>query len=402
MRPSAFVYTSILPFLLVPPYAPAATPATTDSLASLRHDMNPVEANTAAWTPNEAVIEGSNLARLMTSKGFSDFEDLHRWSVSDPDGFWAEVIDALMIQFERPPTSIRGSADPRDPKWLSGSSYNIVVSCFDHGDQAVAIHHGHGDAARTFTIAELRAEVAAFAAGLTRSGFSPGDAVAIVMPMNVEAVVAYLGTVAAGGVVVSIADSFAPHEIRTRFEITDPAFVVTQDVSVRLGKALPMYAKCVDAGAPRAIVVETGARVGLRDEDRSWESFVVPGAPFIPHMQKADAVTNILFSSGTTGDPKAIPWTQTTPIKSAMDGRYHQDIHEGDVVAWPTNLGWMMGPWLIYAALLNGASIALYDDAPTTKGFVDFVESAGVTMLGVVPSIVAAWRSSGSQHGAHR
>ena len=109
----------------------------------------------------------------------------------------------------------------------------------------------------------------------------------------------------------------------------------------------------------------------------------------------APARTNVLFSSGTTGEPKAIPWTQTTPIKAAMDGRYHHDIHAGDVVAWPTNLGWMMGPWLIFASLLNNAAMALYDDAPTSRGFIEFVRDAGVTMLGVVPSMVAAWRGSG-------
>ncbi|MEN8239754.1 MAG: AMP-binding protein, partial [Actinomycetota bacterium] len=106
--------------------------------------------------------------------------------------------------------------------------------------------------------------------------------------------------------------------------------------------------------------------------------------------------TNILFSSGTTGDPKAIPWTQTTPLKAAMDGRFHHDIHRGDVVAWPTNLGWMMGPWLIYASLLNGAAMALYDDAPTGRAFIEFVADAGVSMLGIVPSIVASWRASGA------
>jgi len=76
-----------------------------------------------------------------------------------------------------------------------------------------------------------------------------------------------------------------------------------------------------------------------------------------------------------------------------MDGRFHHDVHAGDVVAWPTNLGWMMGPWLIFAALLNRATIALYGDAPTSGGFVRFVEDAGVTMLGLVPSIVSTWRS---------
>jgi acetyl-CoA synthetase len=78
-----------------------------------------------------------------------------------------------------------------------------------------------------------------------------------------------------------------------------------------------------------------------------------------------------------------------------MDGRYHHDIHSDDIVAWPTNLGWMMGPWLIYATLINEAAFVLYDDVPTGRGFVDFVEETGVTVLGLVPSIVAAWRSAG-------
>jgi acetyl-CoA synthetase len=205
-------------------------------------------------------------------------------------------------------------------------------------------------------------------------------------------VVAYLGTIIAGGVVVSIADSFAADEISSRLTIADAVAVVTQGVATRLGKTLPMYEKCVEAVAPSCIVVGDAT---LRDGDIAWSDFVVPDAVFDPVVRSPSDVTNILFSSGTTGYPKAIPWTHTTPIKAAMDGRFHQDIHNGDVVVWPTNLGWMMGPWLIYASLLNGAAMALYGDAPTTPGFVKFVEDASVTMVGVVPSIVAAWRAGG-------
>ena len=104
----------------------------------------------------------------------------------------------------------------------------------------------------------------------------------------------------------------------------------------------------------------------------------------------------MLFSSGTTASPKAIPWTHLTPIKSAMDGCFHHDIQPGDVVCWPTNIGWMMGPWLIYAALVNGAAIALWEGGPADPGFARFVRRAGVTMLGVVPSLVRAWRQSGT------
>ncbi|MCZ7532002.1 MAG: AMP-binding protein [Acidimicrobiia bacterium] len=344
--------------------------------------------------PTGETVANANLTALVHDVGVETFEDLHAWSVNQVDDFWQRVIGELSIEFETPPMTMRGSPDVTDPDWLPGAMFNIVASCLDHDDDAMAIITFDSGVAKTIRVDELRALVAGFAAGFA-SRFERGDRVAIVMPMNLHAVVAYLGIIAAGGVVVSVADSFAPDEIRVRCGITEPVAVVTQDEAKRLERVLPMYAKCVEAGAKQAIVVSTRPGVTLRDGDVWWDDFVVPGAPFHPVMQSAGSHTNVLFSSGTTSEPKAIPWTQTTPLKAAMDGRYHHDIHPGDVVAWPTNLGWMMGPWLIYASLLNGAAMALYDDAPTTRGFVEFVEHVGVTMLGVVPSIVSSWRGNG-------
>lgn len=341
--------------------------------------------------PTPEAVASANLTTLMNQVGAGSFADLHAWSVDQVDAFWERVIDELAITFAVAPTRMRGSDDATDPDWLPGALFNIVASCLDHGDDEVAVVASEAGALKVTRVGELRALVASFAAGFSQR-FMPGDRVAIMMPMNLHAVVAYLGIIAAGGVVVSIADSFAPDEVRVRFGITNPVAVVTQDVAHRLGRTLPMYTKCLEADAPPSIVVDTGASLELRPGDVMWDEFVIPGADLEPVMQPAAAHTNVLFSSGTTGEPKAIPWTQTTPIKAAMDGRYHHDIHPGDVVAWPTNLGWMMGPWLIHASLLNGAAMALYDDAPTTRGFVEFVAEAGVTMLGVVPSIVAAWR----------
>ena len=92
------------------------------------------------------------------------------------------------------------------------------------------------------------------------------------------------------------------------------------------------------------------------------------------------------------GTPKAIPWTHLTPLKCGVDGMFGQNIHSRSVVCWPTNLGWMMGPWLMFAAFLNKAPIALFQGSPVSPAFCKFVETAEVTMLGVIPSIVRGWK----------
>jgi acyl-coenzyme A synthetase/AMP-(fatty) acid ligase len=89
----------------------------------------------------------------------------------------------------------------------------------------------------------------------------------------------------------------------------------------------------------------------------------------------------------SAGDPKAIPWTHVTPLRCGADAFFHQDVRPGDAVCWPTNMGWMMGPWLVYAALLNSATIAIFQGSPLGRPFGQFVEQARVTTLGLVPSI---------------
>ena len=221
----------------------------------------------------------------------------------------------------------------------------------------------------------------------------PVPRVAMAVPMTVESIIGYLAVVWAGGAVVSIADSFASPEIQSRLSIAECSIVITQDVIERGSKRLAMYQKLIDAGIDQCIVVETGAGLERRAQDASW-SMVMAGDPMVePVVRSVDAYTNILFSSGTTAEPKAIPWDQTPPIKAATDGHIHQDIRPGDVVAWPTNLGWMMGPWLIYASLLNRATIALSRQSPTSYEFCQFITSVGVNVLGVVPALVRVWRA---------
>lgn len=325
----------------------------------------------------------------------SSCRELHAWSVRQREEFWRIVLERLQIRCRRPFDKIVDhSAGIEAPRWLPGARMNITDSCFGapRGSTAI-IHQSETGPLQRLTVGELDSLSNRAANGLLERGLRAGDAVAVVTPMSAESVVFYLGAVKAGCVIVSIPDSFSPGEIATRLRLGGAKAVFTQDVNPRGGKDLPLYANVSAASTLPAIVVRRSS-VELRGEARDWSQFLSANDDFTSIERDPDDAINILFSSGTTGEPKAIPWTQTTPVKCAMDAHFHQDVHEGDVLVWPTSLGWMMGPWLIFAALINRATIGLFNGAPTSAAFGKFVQDAGATMLGVVPSLVKAWRAS--------
>ena len=346
-----------------------------------------------AWLPDHP--EATNLGRLIDELGMADYAAFHRWSIDDRDGFWALVVERLGIRLAEPYTAIRGSEDPAHPDWLAGARLNLAASCFQAPAEATAIvTNGPGDALQRFSYGELDRLSNRVANGLVALGIAPGEAVAIDMPMTVNAVAIYLGIVKAGAVVVSISDSFSAAEIGRRLRLGEAQLTFTQDYASP-GAREGLAARVIAAGAERCVVLPCQGDVpaiDLRPGDLAWEAFLAEDDRFAAVPRRPDDACNILFSSGTTGDPKVIPWTQTTPIRAAADGWLHHDIQPGNVIAWPTNLGWMMGPWLVFASLINGATIALFDGLPTGKGFGRFVQEAGVTMLGVVPSLVKSWR----------
>ena len=358
-----------------------------------------------AWTPSQEQIEATHIFRMMGELGMQSYDDLYAWSIDRAAQFWDLMVRTLRIPFDREyRTVIDASQGAGVVRWLVDGRLNVAESCFLADPDAVAIRFqrdGEG-MMQEWSYGQLRALANRVANGLVESGIGAGEAVAVDMPMTPEAVAIYLGIIKAGGVVVSIADSFVADEITTRLRLGRAKTVFTQDLILREGKTLPLYERVVAAGAPAAIVLPAQGPqtpLPLRATDRHWTDFLSTAEQFQALSRDPDDHANILFSSGTTGDPKAIPWSHTTPIKCAVDGYLHHDIKPGEVVAWPTNLGWMMGPWLIFASLVNRATIGLYGGSPGSSGFGRFVQEAGVNVLGVVPSLVRAWRSSDCMKG---
>ncbi|MDJ0570288.1 MAG: AMP-binding protein [Pleurocapsa sp. MO_192.B19] len=366
-------------------------------------DWDSSQGSPAVWLPSDEQIKTTNITALMKELKIVSYEELHAWSVQNRAEFWEVTIRRLNICLSQKYTQIVDlSPGIESPQWLVGARLNIVESCFQASTEEVAIiWQQEGGSLSTLSYGELEALTNRVANSLLDFGCSFGDRLAIAMPMTTESVAIYLGIIKAGCVVVSIPDSLAAEEIATRLHLSQAKAIFTQDYIWRAGKQLPLYTKVIDANPLKAIVLASNSSLSLtlRQQDLSWNEFLSPQEKFDAIAVHPEAYTNILFSSGTTGEPKAIPWTQTTPIKCAVDGHLHHDIHPGEIVAWPTNLGWMMGPWLIYASLINRATIALYYGTPAERGFGQFVQDGQVNMLGVVPSLVSTWKVTGCMQG---
>jgi acetyl-CoA synthetase len=349
-----------------------------------------------AWIPHAEEVAATHLADWMNDLGLSTYEELLAWSVAQPAEFAAKLSEALSVRFHKPAKRYCDTSDGiENTRWYSGATLNIVESCFQaDGDTPAVISGDDENKLQILSYAGLKALTARVAHGLAELGIKPGDRVAISMPMTAEAVAAFLGIIAAGCSAVTVADSFSAAEIAVRLEITQPKCIFVQDEIIRNGKTYPLFEKIASLDQLPAIVLSAveSRRIKLRDIDIQWEDFLSKDSNLHCVPRRPENETTILFSSGTTGQPKAIPWDHTTPIKSASDAYFHHDIHPSDVLCWPTNLGWMMGPWLVYAALINKATIALSSSIPTGRSFCEFVQLSGVTMLGSVPSIVSVWR----------
>ena len=350
------------------------------------------------WIPRQNEMIKTNLFQWMNQLNISDVTDFHQWSIQHYQTFWKTATEKLHIQFKQKPDMICDLTNGiESPSWFPGAMMNITDSCFTAPPSKTAlIYHDEMQNIKQMSYGELYHLTNCIANSLIAHQIKPGDAIAIAMPMNQYATAIYLAIIKTGAIVVSIADSFSTQEIAVRLEITQTKLIFTQDIILRGNKQLPLYEKVKAAAPIQAIVLPAQDRLSieLSNEDHAWDQFLLDHAAAVSVSVKPMTICNILFSSGTTGTPKAIPWNHTTPIKAACDAYLHLDIQSNDILAWPTNLGWMMGPWLIFASLINQATIALYNDVPKDENFGKFVEKAKVTMLGVVPTLVSTWRES--------
>src|SRR5216110_3052618 len=363
----------------------------------------------AAWTPTTAYLERSRLRAFAMKNGCADYAALLRWSTEDLEGFWAATERDLHIAWRTPYTHVLDTSRGVPwTTWWTGGRMNYVATALRHdGDRVAVIAEAEEGTVRTLTYGELSDQVASFAAGLRSLGTKHGDRVAVFLPLTVECAVAVLAIGAIGAVFIPIFSGYGAEAIAGRLRDAEAKVLVCADGFYRRGQVVKMKEVADEAadGAPSVGTVVVVDRVGRaypkRGRDVAWSDVTHPGAVLDFADTSAEDPFMVIYTSGTTGKPKGAQHVHGGfPMKAAQDLAHCFDLQERDVILWSTDIGWMMGPWLIAGGLMLGATIVLYDgtpDFPDASRMWSLVERHKITHLGISPTAIRGLMRSGEE-----
>ena len=370
------------------------------------------------WHPPPELIAQSNLQLFINRHGLGSFNELMRRSTTDIPWFWDMVLRDLGIEFYKLYEKVVDLSEGKaTPQWCVGGEMNIVHNLLDKYagtpvDKKIAITSETEDGkSRRLTYAELRAEVNKMAAALRSLGLGKGDAIGVFMPMVPEIVIAMLAIIKIGGIFLPLFSGFGASAIVSRLKDADAKALFTADGTSRRGKFCAMQPIAEEAAGQVPTlkhlivlmkssewVVAAAAAGGRTEEPLPLRT---AAATTKTERTSAEDVMMLIYTSGTTGRPKGAVHTHCGfPIKAAQDMWHGLDLHGDETLFWLTDMGWMMGPWLVFGTLVLGATMMLYDGAP------DFPEpdrlwklcaNHGVTALGVSPTLIRALRKYGDE-----
>jgi acetyl-CoA synthetase len=371
------------------------------------------------WHPTPELVAQSNLQRFIEKYELGSYDALMQRSTTDIAWFWDAILSDLDIQFYKPYSRVVDLSQGKPwARWCVGGEMNIVHNMLDkyagtEVDNRLAIKSETEDGTtRTLTYKALREQTNKMAAALRSLGLGKGDAIGVFMPMVPEIVVAMLAIIKIGGIFLPLFSGFGAAAIVSRLNDAEAKALFTADGTYRRGKFCAMKPIAHEAASQistlkHLIVLETAGyqQAGrLPYKTHSWSDLInlsTPGSQQPTARTSAEDPMMIIYTSGTTGRPKGAVHTHCGfPIKSAQDMSHGLDLRSDETLFWMTDMGWMMGPWEVFGALLLGATMMLYDGAPDFPGpdrVWSLVDRHKVTALGVSPTLIRALRRHGDE-----
>jgi acetyl-CoA synthetase len=369
------------------------------------------------WRPTAEHMERSRIARFMRSQGIGTLAELQRRSVEDPEWYWDAVVKDLGVRWSRPYTRVLDvSRGIQWPRWFTGGLLNFADNCVDRhidagrGDQPAIIWEGDDGQSRTLTYRELLREVNRLANALERLGVGEGDRVGIFLPMSPEAAIATLAVVRIGAIYTPCFSGYGAQAVASRLQDCEAKVLITADGFRRRGQVVKMKETADEAVAASPSIRHVVVYKRLEREipwtpgrDNWWQELTAKESDACAALPvEADRPCLIIYTSGTTGRPKGAVLTQGGfLLKTAHDFGYCMDVGPGDRLFWLTDLGWLMGPMQITAALFHGGTAVLFEgvqDYPKPNRLWSIVERYKVSAMGISPTAVRALMPHGAEH----
>jgi acetoacetyl-CoA synthetase len=340
--------------------------------------------NKILWTPSAARASSSQMAAyqgwLKANRGlsFDSYNDLWSWSVTELEVFWQSVCDFFQLKFSAPATTVLRERRMPGAEWFPGAQLNwaeniLSAGLIDEQKQALVIH------SETFGRSEmswkqLRDSVASLAANLRDMGVGQGDRVAAVLPNTESAIIACLATTSLGAIWSLCAPDMGHVAILDRFQQIKPKVLIYQDNYKHAGKEISRAEEisAVVAGLPdleQHIAVKTDA--GPQPKGAlDWDGLLRRPAELTFAQVAFDHPLWIVYSSGTTGNPKPIVHGHGGILLEGCKQSLHLDVSDQSRFCWLTSSGWVMWNCQM-VALGQGATVMLYDRAPNYPDMLD-------------------------------
>ena len=366
------------------------------------------------WEPTKEFAESTRIRGFMRKHGIETYERLIERAAADQEWFWPAVIADLKIEFYQNYTRLRDSSRGIPwTDWFVGGKLNIVHNCLDRHaasakrHKAALIWEGENGETRTMTFWQLYFEVNRLANAMKETGVGKGDTVGIYMPMTPEVVVQMYASLKLGAIVIPIFSGYAAPAVALRLNHAGAKMLFTADGSFRRGKQFSIKAEADKAVAEvptlKKVVVfkRNGMETPMTKGRDVWYGDFISGRSGECATEQMDSMDPalVIYTSGTTGQPKGTVHTHAGAlVQVAKEVAYFFDIKEDDLFFWLTDIGWMMGPWMILGNHNLGGTIFLFEgapDYPEPDRLWAMIERHGITIFGISPTAIRMLLRSG-------
>lgn len=366
------------------------------------------------WQPDEATIQHANLTKYLRwlegqGKTFATYQELYAWSTEDLEGFWSSMLEYFDVLYSGDFQHVFKGTMP-DVKWFTGLHLNYAEHIFRNAnsDSPAILFASENRELQSMSWEELRSRVAGLQVKLREFGVKPGDRVAGWLPNIPEAIIAFLATNSLGAIWSSTSPDFGNTSVIDRFAQIEPRVLIVADGYSYNGKVFDKMADNRELIANLPTVEHTILIPFIKTEDHSgfhkWADCTQAGATLSFERLPFEHPIWVLYSSGTTGLPKAITHSAGGVLLEHLKYlSFHNDVKPGERFFWYTTTGWMMWNYMV-ASMLCGATVVIFEGSPAYPSLDRLwllTEEAGINHFGTSAPFIVANMKAGQKPSSY-